>query len=98
MAILQDILYKVSIRSVHGNTQAEVGGLQIDSRQVKKDDAFIAIKGSAYDGHKFIDKAIEQGALVIICEQFPAELADHVTYVQVADSGYAAGYMAHNFY
>lgn len=98
MAVLQDILYKVSIRSVRGNTQAEVKGLQIDSRQVKKGDAFIAIKGAASDGHKFIGTAIEQGAHVIICEQFPADLEDEITYVQVADSAWAAGYMAHNFY
>jgi UDP-N-acetylmuramoyl-L-alanyl-D-glutamate--2,6-diaminopimelate ligase len=98
MAILQDILYKVNIRSVHGNTQAEVGGLQIDSRQVKKGDAFIAIKGTASDGHKFIGTAIELGAHVIICEQFPAVLEEDITYVQVADSAWAAGYMAHNFY
>ncbi|HEY4151177.1 MAG TPA: UDP-N-acetylmuramoyl-L-alanyl-D-glutamate--2,6-diaminopimelate ligase [Chitinophagaceae bacterium] len=98
MAILQDILYKVSIRSVHGNTQADVKGLQIDSRQVKEGDAFIAIKGSASDGHRFIDTAIEKGATVIICEQFPAGLNEAITYVQVADSAWAAGYMAHNFY
>src|SRR5882724_5774909 len=98
MAILQDILYKVSIRSVHGNTQAEVKGLQIDSRRVEKGDAFIAIKGTASDGHKYIDTAIEKGAMVIICEQFPAGLNDAITYVQVADSSWAAGYMAHNFF
>jgi UDP-N-acetylmuramoyl-L-alanyl-D-glutamate--2,6-diaminopimelate ligase len=98
MAILQDILYKVSIRSVHGNTQAEVQHLQIDSREVKKGDAFIAIKGTASDGHRFIGTAIEQGAEVVICEQFPTELKEDITYVQVADSAWAAGYMAHNFY
>jgi UDP-N-acetylmuramoyl-L-alanyl-D-glutamate--2,6-diaminopimelate ligase len=98
MAILQDILYKVSIRSVHGNSQADVQRLQIDSREVTKGDAFIAIKGTASDGHKYIGTAIAQGANVIICEQFPTELTEGITYVQVADSAWAAGYMAHNFY
>ena len=45
MAILQDILYKVSIRSVHGNTQAVVKDVQIDSRKINEGTAFIAIKG-----------------------------------------------------
>ncbi len=98
MAVLQDILYKVSIRSVNGNTQSEVTGLQLDTRKVKNGDAFIAIKGSASDGHQFIGKAIELGARVIICEQFPAEMMEAVTYVQVEDSSSAAGFIAHNFY
>lgn len=98
MAVLQDILYKVSIRSVNGNTQSEVTGLQLDTRKVKNGDAFIAIKGSASDGHQFIGRAIELGARVIICEQFPAEMNEEVTYVQVEDSSSAAGFIAHNFY
>ncbi len=98
MAILQDILYKVSIRSVHGNSQALVKDVQIDSRKISKGTAFIAIKGAASDGHLYIDKAIEMGAAVIICEQFPAALQDMITYVQVENSAAAAGFMAHNFY
>ncbi|MEO6314454.1 MAG: UDP-N-acetylmuramoyl-L-alanyl-D-glutamate--2,6-diaminopimelate ligase [Chitinophagaceae bacterium] len=98
MAILQDILYKVSIRSMHGNTQAQVQDVQTDSRKVSKGTAFVAIHGTASDGHQFIKAAIEKGAGVIICEQFPAELDEAVTYVQVENSAAAAGYMAHNFY
>ena len=98
MAVLQDILYKVRIRSVHGNTQAVVKDIQIDSRRVTADTAFIAIKGAASDGHQFVEKAIDMGATVIICEQFPAQLNDAITYVQVDDSAMAAGFIAHNFY
>lgn len=98
MAVLQDIMYKVGIRSVRGNMQTEVSGLQIDSRKVKAGTAFIAIKGVAADGHNYIAKAIELGATVIVCEQFPGQLDDAVTYVQVENSGAAAGYMAHHFY
>jgi UDP-N-acetylmuramoyl-L-alanyl-D-glutamate--2,6-diaminopimelate ligase len=98
MAALQDILYKVSIRSVHGNTQTEVKDIQIDSRKVGKGSAFIAIKGSGSDGHLFIENAIENGAVVVIAEQFPALLHNGVTYVQVEDSSIAAGFIAHHFY
>ena len=98
MAILQDILYKVSIRSVQGSTQVPVQDLQIDSRKVQKDTAFIAIKGSSSDGHAFIQPAIEKGATVIICESLPADRKDGITYVQVENSAAAAGYMANNFF
>ena len=98
MAVLQDILYKVSIRSVHGNTQALVKDVQTDSRKVSKGTAFIAIPGVASDGHQYINTAIEKGAAVIICEQFPTALNEDITYVQVESSTAAAGYMSHNFF
>lgn len=98
MAILQDILYKVRIRSVHGNLAVKVKALHIDSRKVTKGDVFIAIKGVAADGHQFIDSVAEKGAVAIICEEMPSTLKEGVTYVQVENSGAAAGYMAHNFY
>jgi UDP-N-acetylmuramoyl-L-alanyl-D-glutamate--2,6-diaminopimelate ligase len=96
--LLQDILYKVSIRSVHGNTQAAVQDIFIDSRKVVKGSLFIAVKGVASDGHQFIEKAVEMGASIIICESFPALLNEAVTYVQVENSSEAAGVIAHNFY
>ena len=63
---LQDILYKVSIRSVVGKTDIEVKDIQIDSRKVKKGCVFVAVKGVAADGHQFIEKAIESGAVAVI--------------------------------
>ena len=98
MAVLQDILYKVRIRSVHGNLAVPVKSLHIDSRKMDKGDVFIAIKGVAADGHQFIDSVVEKGAVAIVCETMPQTLKEGVTYVQVENSGAAAGYMAHNFY
>ncbi|HEU5164146.1 MAG TPA: Mur ligase family protein, partial [Chitinophagaceae bacterium] len=95
---LSDILYKVSIRSIVGSTDIEVKDVQIDSRKVKKGSLFIAVKGSAADGHLFIDKATEAGAAVIVCEVLPAEKKDGIVYVQVENSSEAAGYMAANFF
>ncbi|HKH62084.1 MAG TPA: UDP-N-acetylmuramoyl-L-alanyl-D-glutamate--2,6-diaminopimelate ligase [Flavitalea sp.] len=98
MAVLQDILYKVSIRSVQGSTQVRVDDLQLDSRKVKKGSAFIAIRGGSSDGHAFIETAIEHGASAVICETLPADRNENVTYVQVEDTAAAAGYMANNFF
>ena len=96
--LLQDILYKVKIRSISGSTAREVTDIQIDSRLIKPGSVFIALKGNATDGHKFIEKAIESGAVAIICEIKPPKENENVTYVQVENSAAAAGYMAHNFF
>jgi UDP-N-acetylmuramoyl-L-alanyl-D-glutamate--2,6-diaminopimelate ligase len=98
MALLQDILFRVNIRSVEGATAVDVKDLQIDSRNVSDGSAFIAIKGSSADGHQFIDTAVNNGAKAIVCETMPPEKREGVTYVQVENSAAAAGYMAHNYY
>lgn len=95
---LLDILYKVSIRSVVGKTDIEVKDIQIDSRKVKKGCVFVAVKGVASDGHEFIEKAIEAGAVAVIAETMPFLANEDVVYVQVENSAAAAGYMAHNFF
>ena len=96
--MLKDILYKVSLRSVKGNTSIEVTDLQIDSRKVSDGSCFIAVKGSISDGHDYIETAIANGAKAIVCEVLPAQLKEGVTYVEVENSALAAGYISHNFY
>ena len=96
--MLKDILYKVSLRSVKGNTDMEIKELQIDSRKVSHSTCFIAIKGTVADGHQFIETAIANGATAIVCENLPAILKEDVTYLQVENSAVAAGYISHNFY
>jgi len=94
--LLQDVLYKVPIRRITGSTAVEINDVQIDSRKIKKGAAFVAVKGVAADGHQFIDKAIENGAVVVVCETIPDMEQQDVLYVQVENSAAAAGYMSHN--
>ena len=96
--MLKDILYKVSIKSVHGNTGIAVNDLQTDSRKVSAGTCFIALIGTAVDGHDFIGTAIDNGAVAIICENMPTQVNENITYVQVENSAAAAGFMSHNFY
>jgi UDP-N-acetylmuramoyl-L-alanyl-D-glutamate--2,6-diaminopimelate ligase len=97
--LLKDVLYKVAIRSVAGSTSVEVNDIQIDSRKVKPGSLFIAVKGTAADGHQFIEKAIENGVVVIVYDDSGLRTHDsRLTYVEVENSAEAAGYMAHNFY
>ncbi|HEX5024170.1 MAG TPA: UDP-N-acetylmuramoyl-L-alanyl-D-glutamate--2,6-diaminopimelate ligase, partial [Agriterribacter sp.] len=98
MMVLQDILYRVNIRSVQGNMGIAVKDLQIDSRNVSENSCFIAIKGNAQDGHAYINAAIQKGAVVVIAEKLPTAKKEHITYVEVENSAIAAGYMANNFF
>jgi len=96
--MLKDILYKVNIQSVIGNTSLTIKSLQIDSRKVTPGSCFIAIKGNSIDGHDYIEKAIEMGAVAVVCEKIPQNIADGVTYVSVINTSFAAGIMSHHFY
>ncbi|HMI61825.1 MAG TPA: UDP-N-acetylmuramoyl-L-alanyl-D-glutamate--2,6-diaminopimelate ligase [Puia sp.] len=98
MANLQDILYKVSIRSIHGDRDRQVDNLQTDSRQAGAGTLFIAMKGTHVDGHDFIDAVTSAGTNVIVCQDLPAVLQEGVTYIRVEDTAAAAGVIAHNFY
>jgi UDP-N-acetylmuramoyl-L-alanyl-D-glutamate--2,6-diaminopimelate ligase len=81
-----------------GNADVQIDLICIDSRLCKKGSAFIAIKGTASDGHQFIQVAIDNGAVAIVCEKMPAQLVDHVTYVLLSNTAIAAGLMANAFY
>jgi UDP-N-acetylmuramoyl-L-alanyl-D-glutamate--2,6-diaminopimelate ligase len=96
--ILQEILYKVRIRSVQGKLDVDVRDLQLDSRKVGKASAFIAVKGTHTDGHQFIDAVTVAQPAAIICEIMPGSLKDGITYIQVENSAAASGLMAHNFF
>lgn len=96
--LLQEILYKTSIQSVAGATDLDISGIAIDSRSVQPGNVFIALKGVAADGHQFISKAVQSGAIAIVCETLPENVDQAVTYIEVEDSSVAAGVMTHNFY
>ena len=96
--LLSDILYNVSIRAVTGSTGIEVSDIQIDSRKIRPEAVFVAVKGAAADGHQFIEKAIENGAAVIVFQYEPGNRNEGIVYVQVEDSAAAAACMANNFF
>jgi UDP-N-acetylmuramoyl-L-alanyl-D-glutamate--2,6-diaminopimelate ligase len=98
MSILKDILYKVAIEAVKGSTDITINKMDFDSRKIGSNDVFVAIRGSISDGHDFIEKAIEQGAVAVICDTFPVNIAKGITYVQVKDTNSALAFMAANYF
>jgi len=95
---LMNILYKVTLNTVVGSTGIAINEIQFDSRKVRAKDVFVAIKGSTFDGHDYIDVAIQKGAEAIICEKIPNAIANGVTYVEVESPSGALAIMASNYY
>jgi UDP-N-acetylmuramoyl-L-alanyl-D-glutamate--2,6-diaminopimelate ligase len=95
---LKDILYKVNIEAVKGSTEATINKIEFDSRKVELNDVFVAIRGTISNGHDFIEKALNQGASVIVCDTFPELIVNGVTYILVKDTNLALAFLAANFY
>jgi UDP-N-acetylmuramoyl-L-alanyl-D-glutamate--2,6-diaminopimelate ligase len=98
VAELKDIVYKVSLTSSYGNMHVEVSNLCFDSRKVTPGTLFVAVRGTQSDGHAYIEKAVEQGAVAVVCEKLPEMITETVTYVTVKSSAHALGVIAANFY
>lgn len=98
MKLLKDILYKAGLVDVEGSTNVAVTSVTADSRKVEKHGLFVAVRGASSDGHHYIEQAVKTGAIAIVCEEFPEEKNDKVTYVRVKNSSAALGYIASNFF
>jgi len=95
---LHEILENIDVLNFSGTAELEVPHITMDSRSVKKGSLFVAVRGTVTDGHRFIEKAIGQGAAAILCEEMPEHLSEGVTYIQACDSAEAFGRAASNFY
>ncbi len=98
MKNLKDILYNVSVNEIYGRTDVHISKLVFNSKLISLNDVFIAINGQLKDGHKFIDIAIKNGAIAVICEKIPVNRISNITYIVVADTKSALADMASNFY
>lgn len=98
MMILKDILYKVSLDIVIGTTDIQINDIQFDSREIQVNDLFVALKGTAVDGHEYVEKAVALGARAVVLEVLPDYQDENVTYIKVENAHNALALMAANYY
>ena len=96
--LLKDIIYKAGIEEVVGSTNIAIDNVCFDSREVNEFSLFVAVRGVNVDGHNFIGTAVTNGALAVVCEEFPEVIEESVAYIKVKDSREALGQIASNFY
>lgn len=95
---LKEILKAITIKTILGDAGKDITGIEIDSRNVKAGNLFVAVKGTQTDGHAYIAKAVGNGASAVVCENLPDSPDSNVTYVQVADTEEAVGKLATHFF
>ena len=95
---LNELLKNITPIKIIGNDDVEITGVNIDSRRIKTGHLFVAMKGTQVDGHQFIGKAIELGAISVLCEDLPEVLQEGITYIQVESTEDAVGKVATLFY
>ena len=95
---LTELLKNVKPIRLEGNADVDITGVNIDSRRIAKGHLFVAMRGTQVDGHKFIPKAIELGAVAVLCEDMPEQPTEGITYVQVESTEDAVGKVATLFY
>ncbi len=95
---LQEILNRIPVLEMHGDSNREISEINFDSRKVVEDSMYVAISGTVSDGHSFIQSAIEKGANAIVCEIFPEVLSNNISYIKVKNTAQALGSLAANFF
>ena len=95
---LSKLLKNTESIAIEGEVTVDITGVNIDSRRIQPGHLFVAIKGTQVDGHSFIKKAEDLGAVAVLCEDMPTEKKEGVTYVQVPSTEDAVGPVATLFY
>ncbi|WP_315066899.1 UDP-N-acetylmuramoyl-L-alanyl-D-glutamate--2,6-diaminopimelate ligase [uncultured Clostridium sp.] len=95
---LKSVLKEIDYEVIQGNIDVEINKINYDSRKVKNRDIFVCIKGYATDGHKYINKAIENGAKVVVIQD-SIEIKDKdIIVIKCADTRKALALMGANYY
>lgn len=96
---LAGLLQGVIVEDILGQEDISITGIAADSRKVTPGCMFVAVPGTAVNGHEYIGKAIAAGAAAVVCERLPEDTKrGNATYIKVSSSAVALGYIASQWY
>ena len=99
---LKEILIGLENLKLKGDLELEISGIESNSKNIKEGYMFVAIKGFAVDGHKYIQNAIENGATAIMieegCDLKEIQIPNSITIVMAKDTREALAISSSNFY
>lgn len=98
MRNLSDIIQGLPFTELQGSADVAISAVVFDSRKVVPGCLFVAVRGTVVNGHDYIEQAIKDGAVAIICEELPGHTAGEVDFLMVANSAEALGIVSANFY
>src|SRR5580704_10097931 len=93
---LADLIQRLKAKSVQGSVDREIPGVRYDSRRVTPGNLFVAVRGGTFDGHSFIEQAVEKRAVAVVGEQ--PGLSQRATVIVVQDSRDALAQLAATFF
>lgn len=86
------------IEGIETISMEAVTAIRFDSRAVRKGDLFVAVRGTAVDGHDFIADAAQNGAQIVVCERLPEFQVAGVRYFKVSDTHLGLSEIAAQYY
>ncbi len=92
---LKTLLQGLSVQALCADETLEISNVQYDSRQVTPGGLFVAVSGFQTDGHQYIPKAAENGAVCVVCEKQPQI---DIPYVIVPDARAALAQLGANWF
>lgn len=99
---LKELLIGIDNYKIKGDEEIEISGIENNSKKVKPNSVFVAIKGFDFDGHKYVEEAIENGAIVLVLDMNAdlksIKLPKGITVVLTDNTRIALAKMACNFY
>lgn len=93
---LRKLIEQENIVETDGSLDLDIESIAYDSRSVKKNSLFVAIRGFKVDGHDFLKQAIEKGATALVVEEDVA--FEGVTVIKVKDTRHTLAELSNNFY
>ena len=95
---LSHLLSSIITEEVIGSDDIDISGITADSRQCYDGSLFVAVRGVNVDGHEYISQAVNNGATAVVCEEIPLNVSKETTWIRVADSAIALGFIASQWF